>query len=76
MDLTVSAKHLLSDKGRPLHGIPMRLKENIVTKDKMNNTGNLIPMLPTATGYQGLKYRSGVSCIAWRYCSSGVSSGS
>ena len=55
MDRTESAKHLLSDKGRPFHGIPILLKDNIATKDKMNNTGNLIPMLPTATGYQGLK---------------------
>ena len=27
---------------RPLHGVPILLKDNIATMDKMNNTGNFM----------------------------------
>jgi len=30
---------LATDESRPLHGIPILLKNNIATDDKMNNTG-------------------------------------
>jgi len=34
-----------TDESRPLHGIPILLRDEIATMDEMNNTGRIYPVV-------------------------------
>ena len=47
MEVSTTRRRGPNDVGvRPLHGIPILIKNNIATNDKMNNTGKLHPSQP------------------------------